>query len=251
MRADTRSALFFLCVLHLLFHDCDFRFHRFYQLCQLFLALLPRGGVDIFGNSFPVNSWGESALVQVVVDHRHATSAGLAYLALIRLKFRFYRLIGCITVACLVRCVRLGNGRVSPCNLAVNPCRRLLLHRVGDMAIDIERGFRADMTYHGGQRFDVHAVFQCHGGKGMAKVVKPHPLAVCAFQYLLKPMIDRRRVSRLREVKRGRENPLAVGSRFQFCQQFCHFGRQQNHAVGGFRFRCGDQHLSVDLQHLP
>lgn len=161
----------------------------------------------------------------MVVYHRHATCAGLAYLALVRFKFRLCRLIVCFIATCLVRCVRLGNGRISPRNLAVNSCRRLLLHGVGDMAINIERGFRADMTYHGGQRFDVHAVFQCHGGEGVAEVVKPHPLAVCAFQYLLKPMIDRRRVSRLREVKRGRENPLAVGSRFQLCQQFCHFGR--------------------------
>ena len=60
---------------------------------------------------------------------------------------------------------------------------------------DIHSGFCADMSYHGGQCFDVHAVFQCHGGEGMAEIVKAHPLAVCAFQYLLKPMINRRRVS--------------------------------------------------------
>ena len=52
MRADTRSALFFLCVLHLLFHDCDFRFHRFYQLCQLFFTFFSCFRVDIV--AFPL-----------------------------------------------------------------------------------------------------------------------------------------------------------------------------------------------------
>ncbi len=98
----------------------------------------------------------------MVVYHRHATRSGLAYLALIRLKFRLCRLIGCFTVTCLVRCSRLGNRRVSPRNLVVNSCCRLPLYRVGDMVINIERGFRADMSYYGGQRSDVHTVFQCH-----------------------------------------------------------------------------------------
>ena len=71
---------------NLLFHLCN-------QHLELFLALLPRGSVDIFGDSFAVHARGESALVQVVVYHRHATRTGLAYLALIRLKFRLYRLI--------------------------------------------------------------------------------------------------------------------------------------------------------------
>ena len=37
-----------------------------------FLAHFPRGGADIFGDSFPVHARGEPALVEMVVYHRHA-----------------------------------------------------------------------------------------------------------------------------------------------------------------------------------
>ena len=98
-----------LCLFCLFLFGCDFRLHRFYQLCEIFLALLPRGSVDIFGDSFPVHARGKSALVEVVVYHRHATRTGLAYLALIRLKFRFCRLIGCFTLS-LALSVAFGSG---------------------------------------------------------------------------------------------------------------------------------------------
>ena len=99
------SPLFCVCL--------DFRnllFHLRNQHLELFLALLPRGSVDILGDSFSVHAWGEPVLVEVVVYHRHATRTGLAYLAadrLVRLKFRLCRLIVRFTVTCLVRCVRL------------------------------------------------------------------------------------------------------------------------------------------------
>jgi hypothetical protein len=32
---------------------------------------------------------------------------------------------------------------------------------------DVHSGFRAHMSYHGGQCFDIHTVFQCHGGEGV------------------------------------------------------------------------------------
>ena len=41
-----------LCVLRLLFHLGDFRFHGFDQLCELFLAFLSCLCVDILGDAF-------------------------------------------------------------------------------------------------------------------------------------------------------------------------------------------------------
>lgn len=213
----------------------DLGFHRLYQFCELFLAFLSCLCVHVFGYAFAVDSWCEPPLVEVVVYHGDASRTGLTDLALVWLKFRLCGGFRCRLFTCLgwLHALReFGHLRICTADFAVDTNCRLLLHSVGDMAVDVERGLRADVSYHSGERFNIHTVFECHCSEGVAEVVKPHPLAFCAFQYLLKPMIDRRRVSRLREVKRGRENPLAVGSRFQLCQQFCHFGRQQNHAVG-------------------
>ena len=80
-----------LCVLRLFFYLCDFRFHRFYQLGKLFLAFLSCLGVYVFGYAFSVDSWREPSLVKVVVYHRHASRATLAYPALVGLKFLLQR----------------------------------------------------------------------------------------------------------------------------------------------------------------
>ena len=77
-----------LCALRLLFHLCDFRFHRFDQLCELFLAFLSCGGIDVSRDVLAISVGGrEPSFVEVVVDHRHATCATLAYLALVGLNF--------------------------------------------------------------------------------------------------------------------------------------------------------------------
>ena len=58
----------------------DFRnlfLHFCNQHLELFLALLPRGSVDVLCDSFPVHARGEPALIEVVVYHRHATRTGL------------------------------------------------------------------------------------------------------------------------------------------------------------------------------
>ena len=95
------------------------------------------------------------------------------------------------------------------------------------------------MSYDGGQRFDVHAVFQCHGGEGMAEIMKPHPLAVCAFQYLLKPMIDRRRVTQSRHTFRVEKIP-PIGVGFDHAEKFLKLTVVQHLFVGiiWLRHRC-------------
>ena len=70
------------------------------------------------------------------------------------------------------------------------------MHGVGDMAIDIERSFRADVADHGGKGLNIHSVFQCHRSEGVAQVVEAHLLALRSLQYLLEFAVDRVGVSR-------------------------------------------------------
>ena len=73
----------------------------------------------------------------------------------------------------------------------------LMLHGVGDMAVDVERGLRADVAYHSGESFDIHAVFKRHGYKGMAQIVEADLLALRSLQYLLEFAVYRVGISRL------------------------------------------------------
>ena len=50
------------------------------------------------------------------------------------------------------------------------------MHLIRVRISDIHSGLGADMAYHGGQRLDVHAVFNRHGGEGVAQVVEAHLL---------------------------------------------------------------------------
>ena len=160
------SPLFHLCVGYL-FHFRNFRFHCFYQLCELFLAFLSCLGVDILGYAFAIDSRCEPSFVEVVVYHRHASSATLSYFGLVWLKNRFCGDITAWLVTYLGR-RRFGHFCVCTANLSIDSHRCLLLHGVGDVAVDVQRGFRAYVTYHSGERLDIHAVFECHRCEGMA-----------------------------------------------------------------------------------
>lgn len=59
----------------------------------------------------------------------------------------------CALLVCLLY---LGHLRVRAADLAVDTNCRLLLHGVGDVAVDVERGFRADVAYHSGESLDIH-----------------------------------------------------------------------------------------------
>ena len=58
--------------------------------------------------------------------------------------------------------LRFGHLCVCTADFSVNSHGCLLLHGVGDMAVYIERGLRADVAYHSGESFDINVVFQCH-----------------------------------------------------------------------------------------
>ena len=50
---------------------------------------------------------------------------------------------------------------------------------------DIHSRFRANVTYHGRESLDIHAVFKRHGSEGVAQVVETDLLALRSLQYLL------------------------------------------------------------------
>ena len=121
----------------------------------LFLIFLTRGGVNILGYAFAVESWREPLFVEVVVYHRHATRAGLTYLALVRLKFRLRRSVGLCLLTCL-GWLWLRHFSVCAADFAVDMHRRLPLHGIGDMTINVECGLGADVAYHSGESLDIH-----------------------------------------------------------------------------------------------
>ena len=196
LRGDRSWSPLSLCLFCLFLFVCDLRFHLLYKLCELFLAFLSCFGIYVLGYAFTVDSRREPPLVEVVVYHCHATGAALAYLAFVGLKFLLRRGFRGGGFTCLGR-LRFGHLRVCTANLSVDPHGCLLLHGVGDMAVDVERGLRADVTYHSGECLDIHTVFKCHGCKCVAQVVETDLLAPRSLQYLLEFAVDRVGISRL------------------------------------------------------
>lgn len=65
-----------------------------------------------------------------------------------------------------------GPGRIGFSDLTVSFHRRLLLHQVGDLGVNVQRGRRGKMSDDVGQSLHIHAVFQSHGGEGVPKLVE-------------------------------------------------------------------------------
>ena len=63
LRGDRSWPPLSLCLFCLFLFCCDFRFHGFYQLCELVLALFSCLGVDIFGYAFAADSRHESSFI--------------------------------------------------------------------------------------------------------------------------------------------------------------------------------------------
>ena len=184
------SPLCALCVFRLFFHLGDLRFHRFYQLGEFFFTLLARGGVNILGYAFAIDSRRKPPLVEVVVYHRDAPRAALSYLGLVRLKNRFCGVFGDWLVTYYLGWLRFGHLCGCTADLSVDPDCRLSLHSIGDMTINVECGLGADVSYHGGQGLDIHTVFECHCSEGVAQIVEADFLALRPLQYLLKSSIE-------------------------------------------------------------
>ena len=140
---------------------------------ELFLTFLSCLGVHILGYAFAVDSRREPTFVEVVVYHRHASCATLAYLPLVGLKLLLRRGLGEGGFTYLGR-LRFGHFCVCTADFSVNSHGCLLLHGVGDMAVDVERGFRADVAYHSGESLDIHAIFKCHRSEGVAQIMETY-----------------------------------------------------------------------------
>ena len=65
----------------------------------------------------------------------------------------------------------MGHFRVCTADFSVDTNRRLLLHRIGNVAVDIQGRFRADVTYHSRENLDIRSVFKCHRCEGVAQLV--------------------------------------------------------------------------------
>lgn len=139
--------------------------------------------------------WCVPSLVEVVVNHGDTTRPRLSYFGLVRREFdrggifpflpRYRRLLGVCTA-----------------DFAVYMHRRLPLHGIGDMAVNIKRGCRGHMAYGSGagqlkdgtggcrghmaygcrERFHIHTVLQRHGSKGVTQIVKAHLFTARPFQ---------------------------------------------------------------------
>ena len=70
------------------------------------------------------------------------------------------------------------------------------MHLICVRISDIHSGLGADVAYHGGKRLDIHAVFQRHGGEGVAKVVEAYQRKLGIFQYHLQLITKRVRLAR-------------------------------------------------------
>lgn len=102
----------------------------------------------------------------MVVDLTDAAGAGSALAAHIGLEIGHIRLF------------RLGRGSFLPrlrsvllwrclADAAVNIFGGCPLHIIGNVGVDVQRGGRRHMPQHGGERFHIHAVFQCQRCEGV------------------------------------------------------------------------------------
>jgi len=208
----------------------------------------------VLAYAFSVDSRREPPFVEVVVYHRHASRATLAYLALVGLKFllrRGFRGGGFTCLGWFHALREFGHFCVCTANLSVDTNCRLLLHGVGNVTVYVERCLVADVAYHSGESFDIHAVFKRHGSEGMAQVVEADLLALRSLQYLLEFAVDLVGISRLTFLDGRWEHPLAGSIFLMHRKDIQHIGWQNERSYRGFGLWLGDLSLRPLLDHLP
>ena len=169
------------------------------HLRQFLLALL--SGLRIHSPPDPLavgTSGRVFALPEVVVELVDAAGAGFAVFGFVGLEAA---LVGGLSL--LVR----RDGGIGLADLAVDLCRRLALHGVGDVGIDVQGGGRGDVADDGGQGLHIHTVLQCHGGEGMAQVMEANFFALGTLQRPLHPAADEVGRQRTILLHRRREHP--------------------------------------------
>ena len=183
----------------------DLRLHLQDQLRQFLLTFLPGVGVDIPGVLFPIRPhWGVSALPKIIFDLLEIACSWSA-------PFRLIWYEGFPFIGFLLQFL----GQLSLGDALVDADRRILLHLISDVGVDVQGSPGGDVPNDGGQRFDVHAVFQGDGGKGVPQIVKSDSFASGALQNDLEPFSYIARIDGLLRLAPGwehqvREDPLLV-----------------------------------------
>ena len=159
----------------------DLGFDLLDHLGELGFAFVAGGSVDVEFLAFAV--WKariEAAFPEVIVNLIHASRTAFANLPrgwlTIRLCGRTRRVYG--------RVLRyrglpyLGHLGVRFADMAVDVYRRLHLHGVGHVAVNIKSCRRRDMTDGRRQWFHVNSVFQCQGYEDMEQIVEAYTFEI-------------------------------------------------------------------------
>ena len=98
--------------------------------------------------------------------------------------------------------------------------RRLLLHGVGHMGVDVQSRCRGDMADDGRERFHIHTMLQRHGCEGMPQIMEANLFALRPLQGLLHPAADEVGCQGTILFHWRREHPPGVHRRFVVFQDF-------------------------------
>ena len=118
--------------LHFLNHDCQF-----------FFAFFSGFGVDIPADALAIGApGGVFSLPEVVVDLVDAAGSPFAVLGLVRLE--------AVPVSAGLSLLLLGHRGIGFADLVVDFHRRLLLHGISDVGVNIQCGCRGNVANDGG-----------------------------------------------------------------------------------------------------
>ena len=136
------------------------------------------------------------------------------------------------------------------CDPPVDVHRRFLPHLVGNVGVGIQRRGRRHMADDRRECLHIHPVFQGHGGKCMAQIMKSDSLAPCPAQDHLEPLADIARVDGLFWLGAGGEYQVREDPPLILRQHLHHGRRQDDGAVGRLGLGFADDQLAahwVDL----
>ena len=120
------------------------------------------------------------------------------------------------------------------------------------MGVNVQRGFRRNVSDHRGQCFYVHAVFQCHGRECVTKIVETKHRQFRTAQEQFQFVVRRCGIHRFLRLVQVREDPLGQRVLFSFSQQICHAGRQEDRSLTGVRLGFADLYTAAFLlSHRP
>lgn len=207
---------------------------------QLLLTLFTGMSIDAFGVLGAIWPGGRvAALEEVVVDLGDAASSRLAGAPHNRLE---------VGERILRRLRRVFRHLIA--QATVDFCSGFVEHIAGDVGVDIQCCSRRHVAQHGGEGLDVHAIFQCHGGKGMTQIVKSDLLAPSPLQNDMEPPEHGTGCERHIQILWGWKQPPGLCRLSVFPEHLHHSRRQHQFADRGFCLGDTQLHLSIYLIDL-